>query len=105
MDPALAALDLVKAGAIVADMVVSYLAAGAPPFEPEQPNGDNVQDCRPTPVEAGVHTGVDDPTSQPEERAPPSSYRLPISESDYSLRSGGAPRLCRIRSGSVPFLS
>src|SRR6516165_9256692 len=55
MDPALIAFDLAKAGAIVADMVVSYLAAGAPPFDTEQPNGDNVQDCRSASVEAGVH--------------------------------------------------
>ena len=32
MDPALAPFDLVKAGAIVANMVASYLAAGPPPF-------------------------------------------------------------------------
>ncbi len=33
MNPAIAAIDLVKAGAIVASMVESYLAAGAPPLE------------------------------------------------------------------------
>jgi hypothetical protein len=33
MDPALAALDFAKAGAIIADMVVSCLAAGASPGE------------------------------------------------------------------------
>jgi len=38
MDPALAALDFAKAGAILADMVVSYLAAGALPSDPEGPD-------------------------------------------------------------------
>src|ERR1700760_4163580 len=55
MDPALIALDLVKAGAIVADMIVSYLAAGAPPLYSEQPNEPNLQDCRSAPVETSVH--------------------------------------------------
>ena len=36
MDPALASLDFAKAGAILADMVVSHLAAGAPPLHPEE---------------------------------------------------------------------
>src|SRR5439155_6500756 len=31
MDPAVATLDLAKAGAIIADMIESYLAGGAPP--------------------------------------------------------------------------
>jgi hypothetical protein len=30
MDPAVAALDLTKAGAIIANMIESYLAGGAP---------------------------------------------------------------------------
>src|SRR5215467_1726485 len=55
MDPALIALDFAKAGAVVADMIVSYLAAGAPPLDPEAPDDPNVQDCRSTLVEAGVH--------------------------------------------------
>ena len=37
MDPALVDFDFAKAGAILADMVASYLAAGAPPFNPEGP--------------------------------------------------------------------
>src|SRR6516164_2517553 len=55
MDPTLIAFDFAKAGAIVADMIVSYLAAGAPPLDPEQPNDPDVQDCRSTSVETGVH--------------------------------------------------
>ncbi len=37
MDPALIAFDFTKVGAILADMVVSYLATGAPPSDPEGP--------------------------------------------------------------------
>ena len=43
MDPALIALDFAKAGAVVADMIVSYLAAGAPPLDPEAPNDPNAK--------------------------------------------------------------
>ena len=35
MDPAVATLDFAKAGAIIANMIESYLAAGAPPFNAE----------------------------------------------------------------------
>ena len=35
MDPAVATLDIAKAGAILANMIESYLAAGAPPSNPE----------------------------------------------------------------------
>jgi hypothetical protein len=36
MDPAIAALDLAEAGAILADMVESFLAAGAVPVLPPE---------------------------------------------------------------------
>jgi hypothetical protein len=44
MDQALVAFDFTKAGAILADMIVSYLAAGAPPFDPEEPDDDQFED-------------------------------------------------------------
>jgi hypothetical protein len=50
MDPALIAFDLAKAGAIVADMVVSFLAAGGPPANAEEPDDSPPQDCRPAPL-------------------------------------------------------
>ena len=50
MDPAIAVLDLVKAGAIIASMVESYLAAGAPPLEAKGADDDDGQDHRPAPV-------------------------------------------------------
>src|SRR6266498_1826606 len=37
MDPAVAALDFAKAGAILANMVVCYLAGGAPPPARREP--------------------------------------------------------------------
>ena len=55
MDPALAALDFAKAGAILADMIASCLAAGALPFDPEGPDDHDLEDRRSTPVEAGLH--------------------------------------------------
>jgi hypothetical protein len=36
MDPAVAALDFAKAGAIIANMIESYLGAGASPFNAEK---------------------------------------------------------------------
>jgi hypothetical protein len=42
MDPAVATLDLAKAGAIIADMIESYLAGGAPSSNPEGADPDSV---------------------------------------------------------------
>ena len=56
MDPAIAALDLTKAGAILADMVESFLAAGTPPSLPEGADHDvDLQDRGPTSVASSVH--------------------------------------------------
>src|SRR4029453_7604122 len=56
MDPAIAAIDISKAGAILADMVESFLAAGTPPSLPEGADHDvDLQDRRPTPVASSVH--------------------------------------------------
>jgi len=46
MDPAVAAFDFAKAGAIVANMIESYLAAGALPPNPEGADHVEHQDCR-----------------------------------------------------------
>ena len=54
MDPALAAFDIAKAGAILADMVISYLAPGASPSDPEEEPDDH-EDRRSAPVAAGLH--------------------------------------------------
>src|SRR5580692_6644056 len=55
MDPAVATLDLAKAGAIIADMIESYLAGGAPSSNPEGADHDDLQDCRSTSVTASLH--------------------------------------------------
>jgi hypothetical protein len=65
LHPAIAALDFAKAGAILANMVDSYLAAGAPPFDPEGPDDDAIEDRRATPVarRLHLHSSIDDGTS------------------------------------------
>src|SRR3954462_5586538 len=87
MDPALAALDFNKAGAIIADMVASYFAATAPPFDPEGPDDHDFQDCRPTPVTAGLrlHPSIDTGASPLE----PGEYGAPI----QSVEQGQIARL------------
>src|SRR6202040_1679020 len=62
MDPAVAALDIAKAGAILANMIESYLAGGAPPSNPEGADHDDLQDCRSTSVAPSLHlhSSVDD---------------------------------------------
>jgi hypothetical protein len=54
MDPAVAALDIVKAGVILANMIESYLAGGAPPSNPEVAEHDDLQDRRSTSVAGGL---------------------------------------------------
>jgi hypothetical protein len=57
MDPAIAALDFAKAGAILADKVESFLAAGTTPQPPEgaDHDDDGNKDLRTAPVASGVH--------------------------------------------------
>ena len=76
MDPAIGAIDIAKAGAILADMVESFLAAGTTPQLPEgADHDDDVKDRRPAPVAGGVHlhSPVDTGTSpiQPGEHGAP----------------------------------
>ena len=89
MDPALVALDFAKAGAIVADMVVSYLAA-APPSDVEGPDDHEFEDRRSTPVAAGLHlhSAVDDGASA-----------LPSGEHGAPVQSDGRPRQNRSGGG------
>src|SRR5262249_8303829 len=75
MDPAVAALDITKAGVILANMIESYLAGGAPPFNPEGAEHDDLQDCRSTSVAGSLHlhSSIDDgagPLQSGEYRAP-----------------------------------
>src|ERR1700746_3327486 len=61
MDPAIAALDFVKAGAIIANMIESYLAAGAPPLNAEGADHAESEDCRSSsdPTSVHLHSSVD----------------------------------------------
>src|SRR5215470_2625121 len=79
MDPAVAALDFTKAGAVLADMVESFLAAGAiVPALPEGDDHDDVKDRGPAPVTCGMrlHSPVDTGTSslQPGEHGAPVQF-------------------------------
>src|SRR5271157_4129120 len=106
MDPALAALDFAKAGAILADMVVSCLAAGAPPSDPEGPDDHDVQNRRSTPVAAGLHlhSPVDAGASplEPGEHGPPIQpiEQGPIARLEPRADSDPRPRSRTIRRGS-----
>src|SRR6202035_3799715 len=75
MDPAVAALDIAKAGVILANMIESYLAGGAPPSNPEGAEHDDLQDRRSTSVAGSLHlhSSIDDgagPLQPGEHRAP-----------------------------------
>jgi hypothetical protein len=91
MDPALVALDFAKAGAIVADMVVSYLAA--PPSDVEGPDDHKFEDRRSTPVAAGLHlhSAVDDGASP-----------LPSGEHAAPVQSDDPGNVTRVAAGADP---
>src|SRR5438128_2800669 len=93
MDPAVAALDIAKAGVILANMIESYLAGGAVPSKPEGAEHDDLQDCRSTSVAGGLHlhSTVDDgagPFQSGEHRAP--------------VQSGEQGAISRLESGADP---
>src|SRR3984893_751832 len=87
MDPAVAALDIAKAGAILANMIESYLAGGAPPSNPEGADHDDLQDCRSTFVAPSLHlhSSVDDGAGPLQ----PGEHRAPV----QSGKQGTVPRL------------
>ena len=55
MDPALTSFDVAKVGAVLADMVVCFLAAGASLSDPESANDHASQDCRSTSIATSLH--------------------------------------------------
>src|SRR5215471_19828168 len=81
MDPAIAALDLARAGAVLADMVESFLAAGTSPALPEGADHDYVEDHGSTPVAGGVHlhSPVDTGTSSLQ----PGEHRAPVQSQEH----------------------
>src|SRR5262252_8915284 len=94
MDPAVAALDLAKAGAILADMVESFLAAGTTPQLPEgADHDDDDKDRRTAPVAGGVHlhSPVDTGTSPLQ----PGEHRAPVQSEEQGA-------VARLESGEDP---
>src|SRR5216684_8651597 len=85
MDPAVATLDFAKAGAIIADMIESYLAGGAPSSNPEGADHDDLQDCRSTSVATSLHlhSSVDDGPSPLQ----PGKYRAPVQSGEQGAGS------------------
>src|SRR6202051_2631810 len=80
MDPAVAALDFAKAGAIIANILESSLAAGASPFNAEGADHAEPEDCRSSSDAKSLHlhSSVDDGASaiqSGEHRAPIQSSR------------------------------
>src|SRR2546430_16722522 len=75
MDPAVAALDIAKAGVILANMIESYLAGGAPPSNPEGAEHDDLQDRRSTSIAGSLHlhSSIDDGAGPLQ----PGKYRAP----------------------------
>src|SRR5260221_2298264 len=87
MDPAVAGLDFAKAGIVLANMIESYLAGGAPPSNPEGAVHDKPQDCRSTSVTASLRlrSAVDAGTGPLQ----PGEHRAPV----QSSRQGTVSRL------------
>src|ERR1700736_2821816 len=93
MDPAVAALDIAKAGVILANMIESYLAGGAPPSNPEGAEHDDLQDRRSTSVAGSLHlhSSVDDGAGPLQ----PREHRTPV-------QSGGQSTVSRLEPGADP---
>src|SRR6516162_8059679 len=93
MDPAAAALDLAKAGAIIANMIESYLAAGAPPFNAEGADHAESEDCRSSSDAESLHlhSSVDDGASALQS----GEHRAPV-------QSGGPGKVAGLDAGADP---
>src|ERR1700686_4915425 len=85
MDPAVAALDIAKAGVILANMIESFLACGAPPSNPEGAEHDDLQDRRSTSVAGSLHlhSSVDDGPSPLQ----PGEHRAPVQSGEQGAGS------------------
>src|SRR5258708_36073564 len=101
MAQAVAPLDLAKGGAIIATMIESYLAAGAPPFNAEGADHAESEDCRSSSdtKRLHLHSSVDDGASaiqSGEHRAPvqssgPSEVAWLDAGADPNPRRGSCP--------------
>src|SRR5271169_1605335 len=101
MDPAVATLNFAQAGAIIANMIESYLAAGAPPLNAEGADHAEPEDCRSSSDAKSLHlhSSVDDGASaiqSGEHRAPvqssgPSKVAWLDAGADPNPRRGSCP--------------
>src|SRR3982750_3019719 len=90
MDQALVEFDITQLGAIIADMVIACLDAGAPPDPEETPDE---QDHRPAPVTAGLYL-------HPAVNA--GSSAQPSGEHGSTIQSDAQSPLARLERGADP---
>src|SRR5271165_5240327 len=93
MDPALTSFDVAKVGAVLADMVVCFLAAGASLSDPESANDDASQDCRSTSIATSLH--LHPPVD-------PGAGALQSGEHGAPIQSGEQGPLTRLEPGTDP---
>src|ERR1700680_19247 len=93
MDLAVTGLELAKAAVIIANMIESYLAGGAPPPNPKGADHDELEDCRPSSVAAGLHlhSSVDDGPGP-----------IQSGKQGTSVQSGEPSEVARLESGADP---
>src|SRR6059058_2013768 len=94
MDPAIAALDIAKAGVILANMIESYLAGGAPPSNPEGAEHDDLQDRRSTSIAGSLHlhSSIDDGAGPFQ----PGKYRAPVQSGEQAQALGWSSERIRV---------
>src|SRR6266478_9559682 len=94
MDPAAATLDFAKAGAIIANMIEAYLAAGAPPLNAEGADHAESEDCRSSSDAKSLHlhSSVDDGASAIQS----GEHRAPV-------QSSGPSEVARLDPGADPY--
>src|SRR5580693_6809926 len=100
MDPALAALDFAKAGAILADMIASRLAAGALPFDPEGHDDHDLEDRRSTPIEAGLR--IRSPVDAGAGPLEPGEHGPPIQSAEQGPIAPTWPAMAREKAQAAP---
>src|ERR1700751_2725764 len=93
MDPAIASLDFVKAGAIIANMIESYLAAGVPPLNAEGADHAESEDCRSSSGSTSLH--LHSPIDECASALQPGEHGAPI-------QSGGPGESTRLDTGADP---
>jgi hypothetical protein len=93
MDPAVATLDFPEAGAIIANMIESYLAAGAPPFNAEGADHGESEDCRSSSdaKRLHLHSSADDGAGAIQS----GEHRAPV-------QSGGPSKVAWLDAGADP---